>query len=117
MVRALVMETANELSFMYGSEEAHVYIANAVSWSTIAGVISFVSQGTEYRDCLWKPTYSNKESYVTWLILIHKSSAAHILIPCVNRINFIARRYERTMKFDISLCLLITENATSARCT
>ncbi|KAK9219643.1 hypothetical protein WN943_008289 [Citrus x changshan-huyou] len=32
----MVMETANELSFMYGSEEAHVYIANAVSWSTIA---------------------------------------------------------------------------------
>lgn len=85
MVRAMVMETANELSFMYGSEEAHVYIANAVSWSTIAGVISFASQGTECRDCLWKPTYSNKESYVTWLILIHKSSATHILIPCIKQ--------------------------------
>lgn len=85
MVRAMVMETANELSFMYGSEEAHVYIANAVSWATIAGAISFVSQGTEYRDCLWKPTYSNKESYVTWLILIHKSSATHILIPCIKQ--------------------------------
>lgn len=36
MVRAMVMETANKLSSMYGSEEGHVYIANAVSWATIA---------------------------------------------------------------------------------
>ncbi|KAK9216078.1 hypothetical protein WN944_008085 [Citrus x changshan-huyou] len=56
----MVMETANELSFIYGSEEGHVYIANAVSWATIAGAISFVSQGTEYRDFPPPKSYLNQ---------------------------------------------------------